>query len=189
MFKRLKENTYIELFVAFFKIGLFTIGGGYAMLPMLRKEVVEKHKWASDEEMMDYFAIGQSTPGIIAINTATFIGHKKKGVLGALFATLGMVSPSWIIIIAIAAFYNEFASNIYVEKAFAGIRVVVVALILNAVIRMGKKSIKNWYSIVIFFVAFVLVALVSISAIYIILAASVLGILIHSFREGAKTND
>ena len=188
MIKRIKESAYVELFVAFFKIGLFTIGGGYAMLPMLRKEVVEKHKWASDDEMLDYFAIGQSTPGIIAINTATFIGHKKKGVLGAIFATLGMVTPSWIIIIAIAAFYNEFSSNIYVEKAFAGIRVVVVALILNAVIRMGKKSIKNWYSIAIFLVAFVLVGFISVSAIYIILAAGVLGIVINSFKEGAKSN-
>jgi chromate transporter len=139
MIKRIKESAYVELFVAFFKIGLFTIGGGYAMLPMLRKEVVEKHKWASDDEMLDYFAIGQSTPGII-------------------------------------------------EKAFAGIRVVVVALILNAVIRMGKKSIKNWYSIAIFLVAFVLVGFISVSAIYIILAAGVLGIVINSFKEGAKSN-
>jgi chromate transporter len=189
MFRRLKESTLIELFVVFFKIGLFTIGGGYAMLPMLRKEVVEKYNWATDEEMMDYFAIGQSTPGIIAINTATFIGYKKRGILGAIFATLGMVVPSWIIIISIAVFYNQFSSNAYVESAFTGIRIIVVALILNAVIKMGKSSVKNWYSLVIFSVAFVLVAFIHISAIYIILAAGVLGIIINSLKEGEREND
>lgn len=188
MIKKIKESIYVELFVAFFKVGFFTIGGGYAMLPMLRKEVVEKYNWASDEEMMDYFAIGQSTPGIIAINTATFIGFKKKGVLGAIFATLGMVTPSWIIIISIAAFYNEFSSNAYVESAFTGIRIVVVALILNAVIKMGKSSIKNWYSLLIFLTAFALVAFINISAIYIILAAGILGIIINSLKEGAQVN-
>lgn len=186
MIKWLKENEYVELFVAFFKVGFFTIGGGYAMLPMLRKEVVEKYNWATDEEMMDYFAIGQSTPGIIAINTATFIGYKKKGIAGAICSTLGMVTPSWVIIISIAAFYNEFASNAYVESAFTGIRVVVVVLILNAVIKMGKKSIQNWYSVLIFLVSFALVAVVNISAIYIILVSGVLGIVINSIKEGAR---
>ena len=188
MKKWLQESMYVELFVVFFKVGFFTIGGGYAMLPMLRKEVVEKYNWASDEEMMDYFAIGQSTPGIIAINTATFIGYKKRGVLGAICATLGMVTPSWIIIISIALFYSEFASNPYVESAFAGIRVVVVVLILNAVIKMGKKSVVNWYSLLIFLVSFTLVAFLGISAIYIILTAGALGIVINSFKEGAKNN-
>ena len=188
MIKWLKESMYVELFVVFFKVGFFTIGGGYAMLPMLRKEVVEKYDWATDEEMMDYFAIGQSTPGIIAINTATFIGYKKKGVLGAICSTLGMVTPSWIIIISIAAFYNEFSSNPYVESAFTGIRVVVVVLILNAVIKMGKSSIKNWYSLLIFLVSFILVALLNVSAIYIIIAAGILGIIINSVKEGAREN-
>lgn len=186
--KQWKDNIYVKLFTTFFKIGILTIGGGYAMLPMLRKEVVEKYNWATDEEMMDYFAIGQSTPGIIAINTATFIGVKKKGVLGAICATLGMVFPSWIIIISIAVFYNEFASNPYVESAFMGIRVIVVVLILNAVIKMGKKSLVNWYSVAIFIIAFILVSIVGISSIYIIIAAGILGILIHSLQEGAKHN-
>ncbi len=186
MFSKLKENVFLELFIAFFKIGLFTIGGGYAMLPMLRREVVEKYKWASDEEMMDYFAIGQSTPGIIAINTATFIGYKKKGILGGIFATLGVVFPSWIIIIGIALFYNQFSSNPYVESAFTGIRVVVIVLILNAVIRMGKKAIKNWYSLLIFITAFVFVAFINVSAIYVILAAGILGIIINSIKEGER---
>lgn len=188
MLNRIKESVLLELFIAFFKVGFFTIGGGYAMLPMLRKEVVEKYKWASDEEMMDYFAIGQSTPGIIAINTATFIGFKKKGVIGAIFSTLGMVTPSWIIIISIAAFYSEFAGNQYVESAFTGIRIVVVVLILNAVIKMGKKSIKNWYSALIFLTAFITVALIGISAIYIILSAGFLGILINSLNERGRQN-
>lgn len=186
---KLKDNIYVELFTTFFKIGILTIGGGYAMLPMLRKEVVEKYQWATDEEMMDYFAIGQSTPGIIAINTATFIGVKKKGILGAICATLGMVFPSWIIIISIAVFYSEFASNPYVESAFVGIRVVVIVLILNAVIKMGKKAITAWYGLVIFLIAFGLVAFLDISSIYIIIASGILGILIHSLNERGRQND
>ncbi|MFK5882750.1 MAG: chromate transporter [Candidatus Izemoplasma sp.] len=188
MIRWLKDCILVELYFAFFRVGLFTIGGGYAMLPMLRKEVVEKYGWATDEEMMDYFAIGQSTPGIIAINTATFIGYKKKGILGAIFSTLGMVTPSWIIIISIAAFYDEFSSNAFVESAFTGIRVVVVVLILNAVIKMAKGSIKNWYSLLIFIISFVLVALINISAIYIILVAGTIGIIINSYKEGARQN-
>jgi len=182
--KKLRQSGLLELFIAFFKVGLFTIGGGYAMLPMLRKEVVDKHGWATDEEMMDYFAVGQSTPGIIAINTSTFIGYKYKGLIGALVSTLGMVTPSWIIIISIAAFYQEFADNHLVEAAFSGVRIVVVVLILNAVIKMGKKSLKDTISVLIFLITFFLVALLQAQAIYIIVTAAILGIVINSLRNG-----
>ncbi|PAT01723.1 chromate transporter [Candidatus Izimaplasma bacterium ZiA1] len=182
--KKFKQSGLLELFIAFFKVGLFTIGGGYAMLPMLRKEVVDKHGWATDEEMMDYFAVGQSTPGIIAINTSTFIGYKYKGLVGALFSTLGMVTPSWIIIISIAAFYQEFSDNHLVEAAFSGVRIVVVVLILNAVIKMGKKSLKDTISVLIFLITFFLVALLQVQAIYIIITAAILGIVINSVRNG-----
>lgn len=179
MRERIKSNIYFQLYVAFFKIGLFTFGGGYAMLPMLRKEVVDKHNWATDEEMLDYFAIGQSTPGIIAINTSTFIGVKKAGVVGALFSTFGMITPSLIIIISIAKFFEEFAGNIYVEKAFTGIRVVVVVLILNAVIRMAKKSIKNWLHVLLFVSAYLLIMFTNISPIYIVISSGIIGIVIQ----------
>ncbi|WP_432663025.1 chromate transporter [Wukongibacter baidiensis] len=176
------KNILWELFSVFFRIGLFTIGGGYAMLPMLQREVVEKYEWATDEEIMDYYAIGQSTPGIIAINTATFIGFKKKGVIGGIIATLGMVAPSWVIIMSIAAFFQQFADNPWMKSAFSGIRVVVLVLILNAVIKMGKKAITNWIGIVIGIIAFVAVAFLSISPIYIIISAGLVGILINTLR-------
>lgn len=180
------KNILWELFNVFFRIGFFTIGGGYAMLPMLQREVVEKHEWATDEEIMDYYAIGQSTPGIIAINTATFIGFKKKGVLGGIIATLGMVAPSWFIIISIAAFFQQFADNLWIQKAFAGIRVVVVVLILNAVIKMGKKAIKDWIGMVIGVIAFIIVAFLHISPIYVIISAGAIGILLNTLKMRGK---
>ncbi len=153
---------------------------------MLRREVVNKYKWATDEEMLDYFAIGQSTPGIIAINTSTFIGFRKAGILGAIFSTLGMVTPSWIIIISIAKFFDAFADNQYVSSAFEGIRVVVVVLILNAVIRMGKKSITSWIQALIAIAAFVLIAFTSLSPIFVVVGSGLLGVLISSVKVGAK---
>ena len=186
MAEKIKGSIYFELFVVFFRVGLFTIGGGYAMLPMLRKEVVEKHGWATDEEMLDYFAIGQSTPGIIAINTSTFIGFKKAGILGAIFSTLGMVTPSWVIIISIAKFFDAFSDNVYVASAFTGIRVIVVVLILNAVIRMGKKSITNLIQGLIFLGAFAIIVFTPISPIFVVIGSGLLGILISTWKVGAK---
>ena len=108
-----------NLFFAFAKVGVLTFGGGYAMLPILQREIVEKNNWASDEELMDYYAIGQCTPGVIAVNTATFIGQKNKGIMGGIMATLGVVTPSLIIITAIAAFISNFADLAIVKNAFA----------------------------------------------------------------------
>ena len=125
----------INLFLAFAKIGAVTFGGGYAMLPILQRDIVKKHGWATDEELMDYFAIGQCTPGIIAVNTATFIGYKQKGVLGGIFATLGVIFPSIVIISVIAAFITNYADLPVVRYAFNGIRVCVCILILNAVLK------------------------------------------------------
>lgn len=184
MAEKVKGSIYFKLYVAFFKIGLFTFGGGYAMLPMLRKEVVDKHKWATDEEMLDYFAIGQSTPGIIAINTSTFIGVKKAGVLGALFSTFGMVTPSLIIIISIAKFFEAFAGNEYIAKAFMGIRVIVVVLILNAVIRMAKKSIKNWLHVLLFVSAFCIIMFTPLSPIYVVIASGLIGVFVQVLDRG-----
>lgn len=186
MAKRVKASIYFKLYFAFFKIGLFTFGGGYAMLPMLRREVVQKHNWATDEEMLDYFAIGQSTPGIIAINTSTFIGVRKAGVLGAITSTLGMVTPSLIIIMSIARFFEEFQNNEYINSAFTGIRVIVVVLILNAVIRMGKKSIKNWLHVALFIAAFTIVYFTPISPIYVVVTSGLIGVLVQVMRRGEE---
>ncbi len=145
---------FFSLYSAFFKIGLFTFGGGYAMLPMLEKECVDKHKWISSEDLLDYFAVSQCTPGIIAVNTATFIGYKHRGVAGAVFATLGIISPSFIIILLSASVLQVFQNNIFVLQAFSGIRIVVCALILKTVVNVSKNSLKNIKTIIIAVLAF-----------------------------------
>lgn len=168
----------IDLFLTFCRIGGLTFGGGYAMLPMLQKEVVDNRKWATEEEILDYYAIGQCTPGVIAVNTATFIGYKRKGIIGGIFATLGVVFPSLVIILGIAAFLQNFANIEQVQYAFAGIRIVVGVLIVNAVIKLWKTSIKNYIAVILFVVTFVLAALFDISSIYIVIATIILGILV-----------
>ena len=176
-----------ELFAAFARIGGFTFGGGYAMLPMLQKEVVEKHKWATEDEVLDYFAIGQCTPGIIFVNTATFVGYKQKGVPGAIAATVGSVFPSVCIIMLIAAVLNNFAELPVVQHAFAGIRVVVSVLIINAVAGLRKKSITDKLCVFIAVVAFLLSVWVDMSPVVIIIAAAVLGIAVSCGREAKKS--
>ena len=136
-------NIYLDLFLTFARIGGLTFGGGMAMLPILQREVVEKKKWATDEELTDYYAIGQCTPGIIAVNTATFIGYKYKGICGGICATLGVVFPSLISITLLAAFLSNFADIPTVQHALAGVNACVVALIATSVIKLGKSSLKN----------------------------------------------
>ena len=143
-------NIYADLFLTFAKVGVCTFGGGYAMLPILQREVVEKKGWATEEELTDYFAIGQCTPGVIAVNTATFIGQKFKGNLGGTVATLGVVFPSLIIITLIAAFLTNFAELPVVQHALAGINAAVVALIAVSVLKLGKSTLKNAPSVCIF---------------------------------------
>lgn len=161
----------------FFKMGSFTFGGGYAMLPIIQEEIVNKRNWATDEEILDYYAIGQSTPGIIAVNTATFIGYNQKGVLGGIFATLGIISPSIIIITIIAIFFKNFQDYVVVQHALAGIRVVVAALILNTVLKMLKDSVKDWVGIVLFLTSFLLLVLLQITPIIIIIVSAIIGII------------
>ena len=168
----------LQLFWAFFRIGAFTFGGGYAMLPMIQKEVVEKYGWATDEEVLNYFAVGQCTPGVIAVNTATFIGYKKAKVKGAAVATFGVVCPSLIIIMIIAAFLQNFAQYEIVKNAFAGIRVAVAVLVLNAVIKMWKTGVKDLTGFVIFIIAFLVSLIFGISPIYIVIVSIIAGILI-----------
>ena len=132
-----------QLFFSFARIGGFTFGGGYAMLPMLQKEIVEKYGWVTEDELMDYYAIGQCTPGIIAVNTATFVGYKLKKVPGAIAATLGVIAPSIVIITLIAAFLQNFAELAVVKHAFNGIRAAVCVLIFNAVAKLAKKSVVD----------------------------------------------
>lgn len=148
-------NIYLDLFLTFFKIGLFTFGGGLAMLPMLEKEVVNNKKWATYDQLMDYYAIGQCTPGIIAVNTATFVGYSQKKTPGAIVATTGVVTPSVIIIILIASLMTSFADQPIVQHALAGIRIAVCVLIAQAVIKMTKSGVRNWFGLILFVVIFI----------------------------------
>lgn len=175
-----------ELFAAFARIGGFTFGGGYAMLPMLQKEVVEKHQWATEDEMLDYFAIGQCTPGVIFINTATFVGYKQKGIPGAIAATVGSVFPSLCIVMLIAAVLRNFAELAVVQHAFAGIRVAVSVLILNAVVGLRKKSIVDKLCVLIALASFFVSVWVDISPVWVILAAAILGIAVSCGREARE---
>lgn len=178
-------KTLIDLFFTFSRIGGLTFGGGYAMLPIIQKEIVEEKKWATEEEVLDYYAVGQCTPGIIAVNTATFIGYKVHGIIGAIVATLGVVFPSLIIITIIAALLKNFANYSIVQHAFSGIRVVVIALIVSAILKLAKTSIKNSTTLIIAIIAFILVAFVNLSPIYIVIAAACIG-LILKFIRGRK---
>lgn len=173
----------LELYTAFFKIGLFTFGGGYAMLPMLQKEVVEKHGWAKEEELMDYYAIGQCTPGVIAVNVATFIGCKRKGIASAAAATLGVISPSLIIIILIAAFFTNFKDNTIVMHAFSGIRVAVTVLVGTSVYKIAKKSLLDLPTILIAAVVLVLNLTTNLSPIILVVVSAAAGIIVK-IREG-----
>lgn len=176
----------IKLFVIFFKMGSVCFGGGYALLPIIKREVVEKHGYATEEEVADYFAVGQCTPGVIAANVATFIGHKEKGVLGAIAATLGFVAPSIIIIGIIAAFLQNFAESQIVKHAFAGIRICVCVLIINAVINFGKKAIIDRFTAVLCAVVFILAAFTDLSPAILVICCGIGGVVIKGFGGKAK---
>lgn len=177
-----KISQLATLFGTFAVIGVTTFGGGYAMLPALQREVVEKRRWADDEEIMDWYAIGQCTPGVIAVNTATFVGQKQAGVIGGIFATLGVVFPSLVIITIIAAFIQNFAHLPAVQSAFAGIRVCVCVLILNAVVKLWKKSVIDWKTLLIFIAVFLSSVLLDISPVIYVVAAALAGIIIKELE-------
>ena len=169
-----------QLFLTFAKVGVMTFGGGMAMLPILQREVVEDRGWASDEELVDYFAIGQCTPGIIAVNTATFVGQKQAGVLGGIIATLGIVFPSLLIITALAGVINSFSHLEWVQHAFAGIRVCVCVLIFNAVVKLFKSAVKDWPAGVIFAAVLALALLTDLSPGGFVALAAAAGIVVQN---------
>lgn len=172
-----------KIYWIFAKMGACCFGGGYAMLSLLQRIIVEQYHWATEEELMDYYAIGQCTPGVIAVNTSTFIGHKLAGLPGALAATLGFISPSLLIITVIAAFLEGFASNVYVAHALGGIRVCVCVLILDAVLKLGKKSIRDALSWSVFLIVTALAVLTDIPTVAIVLGAGVFGFLLYVLRR------
>ena len=165
-----------ELFWVFFKIGSITFGGGLAMLPIIEKELVIKRNWVTKEKLLDYFAIGQATPGIIAVNVATFLGYSRGGILGSIVATLGVVTPSIIIISVIAKFLSGFSENITVKKALAGINVVVAALLCKVLWSFRKKIFASILSVVLFTLAFVGIAFFNVNTVVVVVASIVCGI-------------
>ncbi|MBQ8969386.1 MAG: chromate transporter [Bacteroidaceae bacterium] len=173
-----------ELFTNFFRIGLFTIGGGYAMIPLIESTVVDEKRWIEREELLDLIAVAQSCPGIFAINIGIFIGYKLRGVKGALVTTLATALPSFIIILTIALCFNQFRDNPYVEKIFRGIRPAVVALIAAPVFKMGKMAQISWTNVWIPIVATLLIWLLGVSPIYVILLAGISGYIYGQVREG-----
>lgn len=179
-----------ELYYTWFKMGIVTFGGGYAMLPMIQREVIEKHHWATEEEILDYYAIGQCTPGIIAVNTATFVGYYQKGVIGGIVATLGVVSPSFLIILLIASFVSNFLDYPIVVHALAGINIGVCVLMVKAISSLWSKSVYNIGSFVIFFAALVLSLFSSLSTVLLVLITAILGIIFSKLKlvkvEGSK---
>ena len=173
------------LFWTFAKVGVMTFGGGYAMLPILQREVVEKKGWATDEELTDYFAIGQCTPGVIAVNTATFVGQKHAGIAGGIVATLGVVFPSLVIISALAKVITAYAHLAWVQHAFAGIRVCVCVLIFNAVRKLWKKSVVDKRTCVIFLLVLAGGIFLDLSPVWYVIAAAVAGIVLKNLEVKA----
>ena len=176
------RTTYAKLFTTFAKIGVTTFGGGYAMLPMLQREIVINNGWCTDTDLLDYFAVGQCTPGIIAINTATFIGYKQRGIAGGIVATLGMVFPSIVIITIVFSILEAFQENFYVQSALKGIQTAVCALITLSVIKLAKKSIVDIPTLIICIATLLGMILFSISPVLFIIAGAVLGIAISIIK-------
>lgn len=165
-----------DLFFTFFKIGIVTFGGGLTMLPILKHEIVDKKHWCSEQQLLDCYGVGQCTPGIIAVNTATYVGYLQKGVLGGIWATFGMVAPSLIIITLVAAFLREFMDNVWLQHALMGVRGVVCALMLTTVINLGKKSLIHPICVVICLASFILMAFFDMPAIAVVVLAILSGI-------------
>ena len=179
-----------ELFYTFAKVGVMTFGGGYAMLPILQREVVENKGWATEEELANWFAIGQCTPGVIAVNTATFAGRKVLGNVGGVVATLGVVFPSLIIISLLAGVITTFAEVAWVKNAFAGIRVCVCVLIFNAVVKLWKKSVVDKKTLALYALILLASLLTDLSPVIFVLFAAVSGIVLRSrSRKAVRRND
>lgn len=178
-----KLKQFLELYLAFVKIGAFTFGGGLAMMPIMQRELIEKRGWVTEEELIDYFAIGQSTPGIIAVNVATFIGYKKLGWLGGIIGTLGVVTPSWVIIMILAGAISSVDKYPLAQKALKGINVAVAALLTSVIVKFSKKTIKSIWNALFMLLAFVLIYFFKVQSVWIILASLVTGSLITLYRQ------
>lgn len=183
-----KLMRYVQLFMAFFKIGLFTFGGGMSMLPMLQRELVESKQWLTEEEILNYFAIGQCTPGIIAVNVATFCGYKRAGLSGAIVSTIGIVCPSWIVITLIAGSISRFSDIVWIQRAMKGVYVAVAALLARAVFTFGKKIITDFVTAGIAAGAFLAMSVWNVSGILIVLVAGIIGFCAQIIRNSKEAS-
>lgn len=174
----------LEIFLLFFKMGAVTFGGGYSMLPILRREIVARRAWLTEEQVIDFFAVGQTLPGIIASNVSVFIGYQRRKTPGAIAAALGVVTPSIIIITLIAALMQDFQNNPLVRHAFKAISICVCALILDAVISMWKRGVKDWVGVIICVAVFALAVFTQLSPVWLVIAAALAGISVRKLREG-----
>ena len=181
MKNKLKE--FLELYLAFVKIGAFTFGGGLAMMPIMQRELIEKRGWITEEELIDYFAIGQSTPGIIAVNVSTFVGYKRLGWFGGIIGTLGVVTPSWVIIMLLAGAISSVDKYPLAQKALRGINVAVAALLTSVIVKFSKKTIKNIWNALFMLLAFALIYFFKVQSVWIILSALVTGCLLTLYRQ------
>ena len=177
-----KSISLWRIFAVFAKVGAFTIGGGYAMIPVIQDEM-SRRGWISEEELPDIVALSQSAPGVMAVNISVFAGYRLRGIRGSIAATLGSITPSFLIILAIAMAFTAFRDNPWVERAFMGIRPAVIALIAVPMIRMAKKSCKAWWAWLIAIAALVLVAFLNVSPIYILLVVMVIGFSLTYYKE------
>lgn len=180
-----KIKNLFNLYFSFAKIGTFTIGGGLAMMPMMQAELIEKRKWITDEELIDYYAVGQSTPGIVAVNVATFVGYKQMGIIGGIFATLGMVTPSLVIIMILASLINSINDFPIIQKALKGINVAVAALLTSTIINFMKKTIKKFTNAIFMMISFLLVFVFKLPSFWIILFALLIGVIL-TYKEKKK---
>lgn len=175
--KETPRASLADLFVTFARIGLFTFGGGYAMLPMLQTEVVERRRWVGESELLNYYAVGQCTPGIISVNAATFVGYRLRGVVGGVVATLGVVFPSVVLITLIALFLERVVDHPIVQHAFAGVRVAVAALMLQAIVKLWKTGVRDVFGVFVFALGFAVAAFTELSPVIVVLSAIALGLI------------
>ena len=184
--KKIGENMYLQLFLSFFKLGLFTIGGGMAMIPLIQGIVVDEKHWMTEEEAVDCIAVSQGLPGVIAINMATYVGHQKKGVLGAVTATVGVILPSFVIIIMIVKILSGIGDNQYVNGALVGIKAAATGLILFSAYKLGKQVLKGWFQVALALCAFAAIVLLDVNAIWPIVGGIILGLIYTKFRPENK---
>ena len=179
----MKLKTLWQVFASFFRIGAFTFGGGYAMIPLIQNEAVEKRKWVTDDDILEVIAIAESTPGPIAINSATFIGYRAAGILGSVCATLGVVLPSFVIILVISFVLKEFQDLKPVQYAFMGIRAGVLALLCKSLWSMFKKSPKGWAAYIVMAASFILTAIFDFNVIFVIIGCAVFGLITSGYLK------